>query len=110
MPFRLFVALVLLVVPTVSQAAPVQLEVDASEVTRRIIHVKVVVPAEPGPLALHYPKWIPGRHRPVGQISNVSGLRVTAKGEPLAWKRAEDDPFTIHLAVPKGASEIVVTF
>ncbi len=110
MPFRLFFSIVLLVVPTVSQAAPIQLEVDASEVARRIIHVREVIPADPGPLALHYPKWIPGRHRPVGQISNISGLRVTANGEPLAWKRADDDPFTIHLMVPKGAAAVEVTF
>ena len=96
--------------PCRSGSAADQLEVDASEVTRRIIHVKVVVPARPGPLALHYPKWIPGRHRPVGQISNVSGLRVTAGGKTLTWKRDEDDPFTIHVTVPKGATAVEVNF
>jgi predicted metalloprotease with PDZ domain len=110
MPARLLVGLVLLALPAVAFAEPIRLDVDASEVGRRVIHVRETIPAEPGPLTLHYPKWIPGRHRPVGQISNVSGLKVTAKGEPLAWKRDDADPFTIHLTVPEGAKAVEVTF
>ena len=110
MPSRLLVGLVFILTPSFAPAAPVRLEVDASEIARRIIHVRELVPAGPGPLALLYPKWIPGRHRPVGQISNLSGLRVTAGGEQLAWKRAGDDPFTIHLTVPEGANEVEVKF
>ena len=103
-------ALVLLVVPSAASAAPIRLEVDASEVGRRVIHVRETIPTEPGALSLHYPKWIPGRHRPVGQISNVSGLKVTANGEPLAWKRDDADPFTIHCAIPKGTASVEVAF
>src|SRR5262249_44723212 len=86
------------------------LEVDASEVTRRVIHVRETIPAGPGALALHYPKWIPGRHRPVGQISNVVNLKITAHGEALTWKRDDADPFTIHLVVPKDTASVEVTF
>jgi predicted metalloprotease with PDZ domain len=103
-------ALVLLVLPSAGFAAPIRLEVDASEVGRRVIHVRETIPTEPGTLSLHYPKWIPGRHRPVGQISNVSGLKVTAGGEPLAWKRDDSDPFTIHCTIPKGTAAIEVAF
>ncbi|MCE9560980.1 MAG: PDZ domain-containing protein [Planctomycetes bacterium] len=91
-------------------AAPILLDVDASEVGRRVIHVRELVPAEPGPLTLHYPKWIPGRHRPVGQIANVSALRIAAKGEAVTWHRDDADPFTIHCTVPTGAKAVEVTF
>ena len=110
MPLRLVAAFVLLISPVFASAEPIRLDVDASEVARRVIHVREVIPAEPGPLTLHYPKWIPGRHRPVGQISNVSGLRIAAKNEPLTWKRDDADPFTIHLTVPKGVDLIEVNF
>ena len=106
----LLAVLLFIHLPTNGTQPGVRLEVDASEVARRIIHVAMVVPAERGPLSLHYPQWIPGRHRPVGRIANVSGLRVTAGGEQIAWKRAEDDPFTIHLIVPKNASAVEVKF
>ena len=106
----LLAVLLFIHLPTNGTQPGVRLEVDASEVARRIIHVAMVIPAEPGPLALHYPKWIPGRHRPVGRITNVSGLKVTAGGEQIAWKRAEDDPFTIDLIMPKNASAVEVKF
>ena len=49
-----------------AQAQPIRLSVDASDIARRIVHVREVVPARPGPLALAYPKWIPGNHAPSG--------------------------------------------
>ena len=101
---------VLLALPTAASGEPIRLDVDASGVTRRVIRVAETIPAEPGPLTLHYPKWIPARHRPVGQISNVSGLKVTAKGETLAWRRDDADPFTIHLTLPEGVKAVEVTF
>jgi predicted metalloprotease with PDZ domain len=107
---RLIASLVLLALSSVASGAPIRLDVDASEVGRRVVHVRETIPAGPGRLALHYPKWIPARHRPVGQISNVSGLRVSAKGEALAWKRDDADPFTIHLTVPEGAEAVEVAF
>ena len=91
-------------------AQSIALQVDASEVARKVIHVRETIPAAPGPLSLYYPKWIPGRHRPVGQIANVTEFRVAAGGKPVAWKRDDADPFTVNLTVPDGAKEIEVTF
>jgi predicted metalloprotease with PDZ domain len=107
---RLLAAFSLFIFAVPAAAVPVQLEVDASAVTRRVLHIHETIPGEPGPLTLHYPKWIPGRHRPVGQISNVSDLRITAKGEAIAWKRDDADPFTLHVTVPKDATAIEVRF
>lgn len=94
----------------VAAAEPIQLDVDASEVGRRVVHIRETIPAEPGRLTLHYPKWIPGRHRPVGQIANVSALRITAKGEAITWHRDDADPFTFHCTVPDGAKSVEVSF
>lgn len=91
-------------------AEPIKLEVDASEVAQRVIHVRLIVPSEAGSLALHYPRWIPGRHRPVGQIANVSGLRVLAKAQALPWHRDDADPFTVRCKVLPDAKTVEVKF
>ncbi|MBA4065570.1 MAG: peptidase M61 [Isosphaera sp.] len=99
-----------LILAAPAAAAPVVLDVDASEVARRVVHVRETIPAAPGPLTLRYPKWIPGRHRPVGQVSNVAALRVAANGKDLAWRRDDADPFTVHVTVPDGAAAVEVSF
>lgn len=108
---RALLALILaFTVPATAAATPVLLDVDASDVGRRVVHVRELVPAEPGRLTLHYPKWIPGRHRPVGQIANVSALKITTKGEAIAWHRDDADPFTVHCTVPEGVKAVEVQF
>ncbi|QEG26006.1 M61 glycyl aminopeptidase [Gemmata obscuriglobus] len=96
--------------PPPAAAEEIRLHVDASEVARKVIHVREVIPAQSESLTLHYPKWIPGRHRPVGQIANVTEFRAAASGKALTWKRDDADPFTVAVAVPDGAKEIEVTF
>jgi predicted metalloprotease with PDZ domain len=86
------------------------LSVDVSNTSQRVFRVHEVIPAGPGPLALHYPKWIPGTHSPGGQIASVAGVVITAGGERVAWRRDLDDMFTLHLDVPPGAKEIGVDF
>ncbi len=111
MPRLAFVLLALVTLPSSGPAAEhIELFVDASEVGRKVIHVREVIPASPGPLALHYAKWIPGRHRPVGQIANVTEFRVKAGGKAVEWKRDDADPFTVNLTVPDGAKQVEVTF
>ena len=72
--------------------------------------MREVIPAAPGPLALHYPRWIPGRHRPVGQIANVTEFRVRAGETAIEWKRDDADPFSFRITVPRGVASIEVTF
>jgi predicted metalloprotease with PDZ domain len=97
-------------VPVIAAAQPVELAVDTSEVGRKVIHVREAIPAAAGEMTLHYPKWIPGRHRPVGQIANVTEFRVSAGGKALAWKRDDADPFTVRVTVPDGAKAVEVSF
>jgi predicted metalloprotease with PDZ domain len=67
-----------------------------------------VIPASPGPLTLYYPKWIPGTHGPTGPIRNLAGLKITAGGKALPWRRDPVDMYAFHLDVPQGATAVEV--
>ncbi len=88
---------------------PIKLMVDASEAPRSILHAKLAIPVRPGPLTLYYPEWIPGEHMPDGPIVNVAGLKFTANGKVVPWRRDLVDMFAIHLDVPEGTSELSVS-
>src|SRR6185369_1213587 len=89
-------------------AAPIVLHVDATEAPRKIYHSELHIPAAPGPLTLFYPKWIPGDHAPTGPINDLAGLRISANGQPLSWRRDSIELFAFHIEVPQGASSIDV--
>jgi predicted metalloprotease with PDZ domain len=84
----------------------VTLSVDATTAPRKIFHASLKIPASPGDLTLYYPKWIPGEHAPDGPIVDLAGLKFTANGNTLKWRRDLLDGFTIHIEVPPGATEI----
>jgi predicted metalloprotease with PDZ domain len=111
MPRSALVLLALVAAPSFAPAQNIELSVDASEISRKVVHVRALIPAQPGqPLSLHYPRWIPGRHRPVGQIANVTEFRVRAGETALPWKRDDADPFSFHISVPRNAMAVEVTF
>jgi predicted metalloprotease with PDZ domain len=102
-------ALLLFIAGTISvEAVPVQLNVDATDAARGILHARLIIPAAPGELTLYYPKWIPGEHMPSGPINNVTGLKFAANGQPLDWRRDADDMYTFHLKVPANAAAVDV--
>jgi predicted metalloprotease with PDZ domain len=86
------------------------LTVDLTDTNRKIFRVHEVIPANPGPLVLHYPKWIPGEHGPTGTLDGVTGVVITAGGERIAWRRDLNDMFSLRVDVPPGAKEIEVDF
>ena len=83
-----------------ANAPTVALTVDASEAPRKIFHAELHIPAKPGTLTLYYPKWIPGEHGPTGPITDLTGLKFTASGKTLPWRRDLLDGFTFHVEVP----------
>ena len=88
----------------------IRLEVDATDLDRRIVRVRETIPVAPGALTLLYPKYLPGNHADTGPIQLVAGLTVTAGDRRLEWLRDTAEPYAFHLDVPEGASEIVVEF
>jgi predicted metalloprotease with PDZ domain len=93
-----------------STNGPARLSVDLQEAARRIFHVHLVLPAKPGPLTLLYPKWIPGEHAPDGPIEQLVGLKFTAAGKTLPWRRDDVDLYAFHLDVPAGVDSIEASY
>ncbi|MGY3041083.1 putative metalloprotease with PDZ domain [Rhodanobacter sp. TND4EL1] len=87
-----------------------KVNVDATDLAHRIFRVHEVIPAQPGPLTLLYPQWLPGNHSPSGPIDKLAGLVVTANGKTLTWKRDPLNVYAFHVDVPAGASSVEVAF
>ncbi len=90
-------------------AAPVVLTVDARDASRRVLHATLRIPAQPGLLTLYYPKWIPGEHGPTGPISDLTGIKMSAAGQPVAWRRDPLDHYAFQLEAPPAVSAVDVT-
>jgi len=90
-------------------AQSIQLSVDLTDAPRNIYHSRLTIPVKPGPLTLVYPEWIPGNHRPSGPIANVTGIKMEAAGQTLAWQRDPVDMYAFHVDVPAGANELHVS-
>jgi hypothetical protein len=80
-----FVLVTLTAVETIAQDASkstLTLVVDETQATRRIAFVHEDIPAQPGPLVLAHPRWIPGDHGAKGAHPAVRGgvfMRATAR-------------------------------
>jgi predicted metalloprotease with PDZ domain len=85
-----------------------QIEVDARDLPRHLLHARIVVPCESGTLKLWYPKWIPGTHGASNPIQDIGGLRLeTTAGKAIPWRRDDVDPYRVECEVPDGVREIV---
>ena len=84
----------------------VTIAVDATSAPRKIFHATLTIPAAAGDLTVYYPKWIPGEHAPDGPVIDLAGLKFSAGGKTLKWRRDLLDGFTIHVEVPTGVTEI----
>lgn len=85
----------------------ITLDIDATDVRRGIFRTHETIPvANAGPMVLLFPKWLPGNHSPTGQIEKLAGLKISAGGKPIAWKRDQVDVFAFHIDVPRGARSI----
>jgi predicted metalloprotease with PDZ domain len=85
----------------------VSLAVDAGEAPRKILHARLRIPATPGTLTLYYPKWLPGEHAPTGPVIDLTGLKFSASGKSLKWRRDLLDGWTINVEVPVGENEVL---
>ena len=89
----------------------IKLTVDATNTAQGIFRVKETIPvAKAGPMALLFPKWLPGKHGPRGEIEKLAGLVIRANGRVLPWRRDPVDVFAFHIDVPGGAKTLDVDF
>ena len=87
---------------------PIRIKVDATQVAQKVLHAELLIPAEPGPLTLYYPKWLPADHSPDGPIWNVAGLSFFAAEKALAWSHDSVDMYAFHVTVPPQAHSVTV--
>jgi predicted metalloprotease with PDZ domain len=92
-----------------SATQPIKITVDATRAPQKILHAELEIPADPGPLTLYYPKWMPADHSPDGPITNLTGLRFSANGKSVSWRRDLEDMYAIHLNVPPGSSSVALS-
>ena len=88
-----------------------KLDVDATDTERGIFRVRETIPvAKSGPMALLFPKWLPGAHSPRGEIEKLAGLVIRAGGRIVPWTRDPVDVFAFHIDVPAGARTLEAEF
>ncbi len=93
---------------TSTGVAATQVLVDARQAPRGIIAAHLVLPVDGGPLTLVYPKWLPGRHSPAGPVTSLGGLKFTAAGHALPWRRDPIDLYAFHMDIPAGVTQLDV--
>jgi predicted metalloprotease with PDZ domain len=94
----------------IAEPSRITLDVDATDVSHSIEHAHLVLPVEPGPLTLAYPKWVPGEHAPNGPITQLINLHFLASGREIGWRRGPLDAFSFHIIVPTGTRTLTVDF
>jgi predicted metalloprotease with PDZ domain len=90
-----------------------QIEIDARDLTRRLLSAEVSIPVSASEtdrrIPLWYPKWVPGSHGPGGPIANLAGFRVKDEaGNNLTWERSGGEVFRFEVNVPKNVNRIRV--
>src|SRR5438105_4855218 len=111
----LLITLCVLAAPHAQAPAPslvtgtIVLALDARETPRKLLHARETLNVTPGALTLVYPKWLPGEHAPDGPIDDLVGLKFSAGGKAVSWRRDAVDQYAFHLDVPQGASTLDVS-
>ena len=88
----------------------IHLDVDASDVDRRIVHVKETISGLSADTVLLYPKWLPGTHAPEGPIDRVAGLTMTSGGKTVPWTRDTVNVYAFRPHLPAGTSSLELRF
>ena len=89
----------------------IKLEVDATDVARRIFRARETIPVnQTGPMTLLFPEWLPGYHAPQAPIELFAGLRIWARGKELRWKRHPVNVHAFHVDVPLGTTTLDLEF
>jgi len=105
-------AAVVAVAPPTDRAYPgeITLNVDASDLDRRIVHVHETLSGVVPGTVLLYPEWLPGTHAPEGPLDRFAGLRISARGTKVSWTRDPVDVYALRLHAPAGVKSIDIDF
>lgn len=91
-----------------------RLHVDTTDTLHGVFKVEETIPVPPElagkKMALLFPKWLPGKHAPRGEIEKLAGLEIRVNGQVLAWKRDPLDVYAFWVDVPAGAAALDVRF
>jgi len=93
-------------------AGTLKLEVDATDVERRIFNIRQSIPivAGGGQMTLLYPQWVPGGHSPRNALFDMAGLVVKANGKVIPWTRDPVQVFAFHVTPPADARTLEIEF
>lgn len=87
------------------------IHVDATDIQRAIYRVTQTIPvARGGPMTLLFSTWLPGKHAPRAEIEKLGGLKISAGGKEVKWRRDNLDVTAFHIDVPAGAKQLDVRF
>src|SRR5437868_3087448 len=87
----------------------IRLHVNLTDAPRNIYHARLQIPVHAGNVALVFPKWIPGNHRPSGPIGGLMGIRMEAAGHSVPWQRDAVEMYEFHVTVPAGVAVLEVS-
>jgi predicted metalloprotease with PDZ domain len=87
----------------------IRLHVDLTDAPRNLYHARLEIPVQAGDVALVFPKWIPGNHRPSGPIGGLTGIRMEAAGRTLRWRRDPLEMYEFHVSVASGVTTLEVS-
>ncbi len=93
-----------------SYPGTIELDVDATDLSQRVFHIRQKVPVAAGLQRFHYPQWLPGNHAPTGAIEKLAGLVITGNGQRLHWVRDPLDVYTFQVQVPDGVSTLQMDY
>jgi predicted metalloprotease with PDZ domain len=89
---------------------PLSLGVDLRDAGQKIFRVHETIPVRAGQLVLLYPKWIPGEHGPTGTLAGIAGLKISAGGQAITWRRDLKEMYALHVNVPAGVERLELQF
>lgn len=89
----------------------IELDIERADISHKLFVVRERIPVQrAGSMTLLYPRWEAASHGPSLSVTDLAGLKVTADGRPLAWRRNAIEPHAFDLSVPPGARMIEVQF
>src|SRR5579872_1587855 len=93
-----------------AEPGAIQLSLDLTDAPRQVFHARESIPVKPGALTIYYPKWIPGEHSPSGPLENLTGVKFSAGGKPVSWRRDPENMYAFLLQIPAGVDTLDVSF